>query len=141
MITVFATAHQAELAFYRAFEELDLQRMDQIWLDAADTLCIHPGGELLQGKTAIMQSWAEILGGAEKPAIKIRPIQQLQGLDLAVHLTEESIRPRGRGTGSATRVLATNVYRREQDGWRLVEHHASLPLVRAGTGKAKRSLH
>jgi ketosteroid isomerase-like protein len=141
MSTVFATSHQAELAFYRAFEALDLDHMGQIWSDAADTLCIHPGGGLLHGKTAIMQSWAEILGGAEKPAISIRPIQQLQGLDLAVHLTEESIRPRGQGTGDATRVLATNVYRREQGGWRLVEHHASLPLVRTRAGEAKRDLH
>jgi hypothetical protein len=40
-------------------------------------------------------------------------------------------------------VLATNVYRREGEGWRLQLHHASLPMVRPqeGAQKPERQLH
>ncbi len=46
-------------------------------------------------------------------------------------LVEERIRPRGEPASAATRVLATNLYQRERGSWRLVAHHASLPLVKA----------
>jgi hypothetical protein len=44
-------------------------------------------------------------------------------------LVEERIGPAAADTSGLTRVLATNVYAHTGDGWRMVLHHATLPLV------------
>ena len=41
---------------------------------------------------------------------------------------------------SPTRVIATNIYQNTPNGWRMLAHHASLPLVQ-GSKRAPRSLH
>jgi ketosteroid isomerase-like protein len=130
----------AEAAFYAAFGRRDLAAMTAIWSDSPQALCIHPGGPPLHGPEAILQSWTEILGNAAPPEVRYRELQQLLSGDLAIHIVEELIRPAG-SSDAATRVIATNVYQRAaDDGWRLLVHHASLPLMRGGGDKA-RSLH
>ena len=40
-------ASRANLAFYRAFEALDIEAMHLVWLDDDCIKCVHPGWELL----------------------------------------------------------------------------------------------
>jgi ketosteroid isomerase-like protein len=126
----FSTPEAVEHAFYQAFQELDATLMGEVWSDLPETVCVHPGGDLLQGRATVLQSWAEIFASADRPSLVHRTLQVSGDGDLAVHLVEELIRP-GRGAETrASRVLATNVYRRGRDGWRLLAHHASLPVMR-----------
>lgn len=125
----FDTPEAAEAAFYAAFSTLDVALMSTVWADGEGVLCIHPGGGLLQGKHAVIQSWTEIFSGGEPPRIEHRYIDGYGVEGLEVRVVEERIRPRGRPPGAANRVLATNVYRNTGGSWRMVEHHASLPLV------------
>ncbi|MGH7961956.1 MAG: nuclear transport factor 2 family protein, partial [Candidatus Binatia bacterium] len=37
----------ANAAFYRAFETLDIQEMEKVWLRAGHIKCVHPGWPLL----------------------------------------------------------------------------------------------
>lgn len=117
-----------EAAFYAAFEGLDLGLMAALWLDAPESACVHPGGDPLIGYAAVIAGWRGILSGADQPTVRFRVIERHGSGDLAVHLVEERI-----GTAAlpaeATRVLATNVYRRTGDGWRMLLHHATLPLT------------
>ena len=129
MAAPFVTPHAVEAAFYRAFQELDLELMDRVWGDDPQSVCVHPGGDLLRGKPAVLQSWSEIFASARRPTLVHRTLQTLEDGPLAIHLVEEMIRPGGEAGAKATRVLATNVYRREADGWRMLTHHASLPVV------------
>lgn len=141
--TEFATPEQAEAAFYRAFEELDLDLMRRVWGTGTQIVCLHPGGDLVVGIQQVLDSWRRILQGARPPSLVFRLIQA-QGDDATrVHLVEELIRPAGDTGSEPNRVLATNVYRRERDGWRLQLHHASLPVVRVKTSseQGKRRLH
>jgi ketosteroid isomerase-like protein len=124
----FATPEAAQEAFYAAFAATDFAAMTKVWRDDPDTLCIHPGGGLLKGTTAVMQSWMEIFSAAQPPTIDIEPVTGMTSGDLAVRVLVELIRPNGQASGSATRVLATNVFRFLDGSWLLVEHHASLPL-------------
>lgn len=39
----------ANRAFYQAFETLDIQEMEKVWLRAPHIKCIHPGWPLLAG--------------------------------------------------------------------------------------------
>jgi hypothetical protein len=134
---VFAHPESAEEAFYGAFATLDLAGMGAVWVQEQRPFCVHPGGDLLEGRRAVLESWREIFSGSEPPAIEHRLLGSFQSGDLAIHLVEEMIQPRRSG-GQANRVLATNVYVREADCWRIAEHHASLPLVaRQGKGTAQ----
>ncbi|MGH8338652.1 MAG: nuclear transport factor 2 family protein, partial [Gammaproteobacteria bacterium] len=50
----------ANAAFYRAFESLNLTRMEAVWLHAAHVKCVHPGWGLLVGWGPVMESWQRI---------------------------------------------------------------------------------
>lgn len=127
--TAFESPEAAEEAFYRAFAATDLTAMAHVWDSAGDARCIHPGGDLLSGVAAVLESWREIFSGAAAPRVQHRLLHRASAGDLSIHLVEEGIGPGGAGDGDLTRVLATNVYRRTSDGWRMVLHHATLPLV------------
>lgn len=118
----------AEAAFYTAFAELNLAGMREVWIDSADASCIHPGAALLQGIEGIMASWAAIFDNNQAPKVEPRLVQASTDRNLAVHTVAESI---SAGAGESTAlVMATNVYARTEDGsWRMLAHHASLPLV------------
>ena len=124
----FATPEAAEDAFYAAFAATDLAAMAEVWGENPECLCIHPGGGLLKGTAAVMQSWMEIFGGAHPPTIEVELATSMTSGDLAVRVLVELIRPNGQPAEAASRVLATNVLRFRDGSWWLVEHHASLPL-------------
>lgn len=136
------TADDAEAAFYTAFATIDLAAMEAVWLDSAEIVCVHPGGGLLRGRVEVMQSWAEILTGAAPPSIECRLIQRLSAGDQEVHIVEELIRAGGDSAAVPNRVIATNAYQRGADGWRMLLHHASLPLmVKRREPESGRQLH
>jgi hypothetical protein len=125
----FQTPEEVEAAFYAAFETLDIALMGAVWAEEPSPVCVHPGGDLLQGRSKVLRSWREVLTGAEPPDLHYRVIQRTATEGLAVHLVEELIRP-SRSREEPNRILATNVYRQTAAGWRMTAHHASLPLMR-----------
>ena len=141
----FQTPDEAEAAFYAAFETLDIALMGAVWAEQPSPVCVHPGGDLLQERSEVLSSWREILTGAERPELHYRVIQRSASEGLAVHLVEELIRP-SRSREEPNRILATNVYRKTAEGWRMTAHHASLPLMRrrpetAASGAPKPRMH
>jgi hypothetical protein len=134
-------ATAAERRFYEAFSRLDLGLMRGLWAEDPGAYCIHPGGPLIQGRERVVQSWSEIFSSASPPTIEYRVVSTRQAEDLAVHLVEESIRPSGPRSGEPSRVLATNVYVMREGDWRMLVHHASLPLVGGAKERPRPSLH
>jgi ketosteroid isomerase-like protein len=122
------TPEAAEHAFYLAFANTDLGAMARVW-DADDVRCIHPGGDVLTGAAAVLESWREIFAGAAAPTVRHRLLHHAGAGAISIHLVEERIGPPGADAAGLTRVLATNVYRHTATGWRMVLHHATLPLV------------
>jgi len=51
----------ANRAFYDAFESLDAEKMEAVWLRDPRIICIHPGWRKLSGWGPIMSSWERIL--------------------------------------------------------------------------------
>jgi ketosteroid isomerase-like protein len=141
MTPAFATPDAAEEAFYRAFAALDPAAMRRVWSATQPITCVHPGGPLLQGLQAVLQSWSEILAGAQPPRLTWECVSAVESGDLAVHVTAEHIHSGESDAGRGARVIATNVFRREQAGWLLVQHHASLPLMRQTRTQRSGSLH
>jgi hypothetical protein len=138
----FESPDAAEAAFYSAFAATDLHAMSQVWVEGEAAACVHPGGALLEGKDAVMQSWAEILTEASPPRIEYRLIRRMQAAELQIHVVEERIQASGKAEAAPNLVIATNVYTRGPHGWCLSLHHSSLPLMPTrAVGGSERRLH
>ena len=48
-------------AFYAAFGAGDVAAMDAVWAFGAPVTCIHPGGSVIEGRAAVLESWRPIL--------------------------------------------------------------------------------
>jgi hypothetical protein len=125
----FTTPQAAEAAFYQAFADTDLGAMARVWDDGDEARCIHPGGDVLMGAAAVLDSWRQIFAGAAAPRVEHELLHRTSTGSLSIHLVEERIGPGGSNAPRLTRVLATNVYRQSAAGWRMLLHHATLPLI------------
>jgi len=120
----FESAQEVEAAFYAAFQMSDLEAMTLIW-DDHKAVCIHPFGERIEGKSAIMQSWQLIFAHDVQLRFTLSDPWVFSGDLHAIHLVRENISVDESEGIRTTAVLATNVYRRSDDGWRMILHHAS----------------
>ncbi len=123
-ISQFATAAQAQRAFYRAIERADLAQMMAVWAEEDDIVCIHPGGPRHKGLEEVRESWKRIF--ARGPELKFELVEQrtLPGRILSVHSVIERI-THIRGEFMPTSAIATNILLLSNRGWQMLVHHAS----------------
>ena len=120
-------AANAEL--YAAFEDGDVDRMEAVWDDADDVVCVHPGWPMLRGRARVLRSWSVIMANTNYIQFFLTGVDAVIDADTAVVTCEENILtavadPDGALSQSA-KVVSTNVFRRRGDGWRLWLHHGS----------------
>ena len=120
----FGSAQEAEAAFYAAFQISDLDAMTLIW-DDHEAVCIHPFGDRIEGKSAITQSWQMIFTHDVQLRFTLSDPWVFDGYSHAIHLVRENISVDESEGVKKMIVLATNAYRRVDDGWRMILHHAS----------------
>ena len=106
----------ANLEFYRAFAARDLVAMDALWARQAPVACIHPGWPPLAERDAIMESWRGILSSPGSPRIACYDERVFLYGDTALVVCEEELEG---GT-----LVASNLFVREADGWRMAHHQA-----------------
>ena len=121
---LFATPQDAEAAFYEAFEKSDLEAMMDVWADDDDIVCVHPGGPRLAGAEQVREAWRQIFASGQALRFRLRQQQALNGMTLVVHSVYEQITVASE-VRARQPVIATNVYMRTENGWRMVVHHAS----------------
>jgi ketosteroid isomerase-like protein len=118
--------------FYRAFERGDLDAMTEIWLDDPGTLCVHPGTEPLHGAGAITRSWALIMANVPYIQFFLTDVEVSVHEDAAYVTCTENVLTADESTAESAfqggRAVATNVFLRKGDTWRLWIHHAS-PVI------------
>ena len=107
----------ANEAFYRAFADRDIEAMDRLWGRVEPIACIHPGWPALFGRTEVIASWTRILVNPQAPRIDCLKPQAFVFGDTAMVICYEVIQKQA--------LVATNLFRREKDGWKLVHHQAS----------------
>lgn len=120
--------NKANTQFYRAFENLSMEMMDNLWKHDENIVCIHPGWDLFTGWLAIRESWITIFAnmGMIKFTITNTKIRTFDKVAVVVCL--ENIE-----TTSADRrlikmgVIATNIFERNDqlNQWLLIHHHGS----------------
>ncbi len=116
---------QANRAFYDAFETLEVERMERVWLQQPHIVCIHPGWRPLSGWGPIMQSWERIFDSTFEMKFDISEIQLMLHGDLAIVVVQENLTQRGYDGVVKSTVLATNVFERSGGEWKIVLHHGS----------------
>src|SRR6476661_1908020 len=92
-------ADDVEAAFYDALQNADLDKLMACWADEDEIVCIHPGGPRVVGPIAIRATFVHNL------------------LEKVEVLTPQGPR--------VAWVIATNIWHKTAQGWRLVAHHAS----------------
>lgn len=105
----------ANRAFYDAFSHGSVERLAELWSEAEDIAVIHPGWPPLFGREDVMESWRGILEG-QGPAIRCGEARAQVFGDTALVICAEHL--------EGGDLVATNVFRREEAGWRLVHHQA-----------------
>lgn len=121
---VLASPEETEAAFYDAISRADIDGVMALWADDEDIVCIHPGAPRLVGHASIRASWESIF---EQGGVHIRPVQVhvTQNVMTSVHNIIEEVH-RTVSHQQDIHILATNVYMKTPQGWRIVAHHASV---------------
>jgi uncharacterized protein (TIGR02246 family) len=121
---LLASPDDVEAQFYEALQQADLDRLMAVWAEDDEVACVHPGGPRVNGHAAIRASFEAIFANGPIPLVP-QGVRRLQSLGCAVHhLVERITVADAQGERSAW-VLATNVYLKTAQGWRMVAHHAS----------------
>lgn len=120
----FATASEAERAFYEALEQADLEGVMAVWATDEEVICIHPSGPRLEGFDAIRESWRQVFSQGNRLKFRLTDVRKFEGMLFAVHVLCEWVSEASTPRQSAP-VFATNTYVLTDRGWRMVLHHAS----------------
>src|SRR5665647_1797831 len=117
-------ADDIEAAIYEALQSGDIDKLMACWADEDDIVCIHPGGPRVVGAVAIRATFEAMFSNG---SIRAWPehARKTQGVASAVHNVLERIEMLGTSGPAQAWVIATNVYHRTAQGWRMVAHHAS----------------
>lgn len=107
-------------AFYRAFATADMAAMRSLWAREVAVFCCHPGWPPILDLGQILASWAEILSHGPQPDLMFVPQQTAIYDGVGIVCGIEIL-------GDA-QFAGTNIFVREEAGWRLAHHHAG-PLA------------
>jgi ketosteroid isomerase-like protein len=117
-------ADDIEAAFYEALQSGDIDKLMACWADEDDIVCVHPGGPRLLGQGAIRAAFDAMFahGTIRAFAEKVRKVETMSA---SVHSVLERIEVLTEEGPRHAWVIATNVYHKTAQGWRLVAHHTS----------------
>ena len=120
-----ARVRRANREYYEAFEGLDLDEMEAVWLPSSTCRCVHPGWPTLVGWDAIRDSWDRIFSTTSDVSISIEQVSvHLEGQTAWVTCIEH-MSSSGPARDENSAVWATNLFVLSEGEWRLVSHHGS----------------
>ncbi|MDO8388516.1 MAG: nuclear transport factor 2 family protein [Polaromonas sp.] len=122
--TVGGSADDIEAAFYEALQSADIDKLMVCWADEDEIVCVHPGGPRLIGMGAIRAAFDAMFSNG---SIRAWPegVRKIESLASSVHSVRERIEVLTDEGPREAYVIATNVYHKTPQGWRMVAHHAS----------------
>jgi len=113
-----------EAAFYEALQQGDIEQLMSCWAQDEDIVCVHPGGPRLLGAVDIRAAFESMFNHG---AVRATPLQvhRVLALASAVHSVVEQLEVTLPDGVHQALIMATNVYHKTPEGWRMVAHHAS----------------
>jgi ketosteroid isomerase-like protein len=134
----------ANEALYAALEAGDLDALTDVWVSGADAddvhgaVCVHPGWPVLRGRASVLRSYALIMANTDYIQFFLTDVEVEVLGEVALVTCTENILSGGEaeqegelGPLVGGKVVATNLFRRTGDGWRLWSHHGS-PVLTGG---------
>ena len=106
----------ANARFYEALAAGNFGLMQRLWSDTDDVTCIHPGWGSVIGRESVMRSWETIL--QSPPQIACSEPRGFVSGESAYVIAYENL-----GDG---RLIATNLFRLENDEWKMIHHQAGV---------------
>lgn len=122
--TLGGTADEVETTFYEALQRGDIDALMGCWADEEEVFCVHPGGPRLVGQEAIRAAFEHMFSNGAIRATPAR-VRKVESIASAVHNVLERVEVLTSEGPRHAFVLATNVYHKTAQGWRMVAHHAS----------------
>lgn len=113
-----------ESAFYEALQQADIERLMACWADEDDIVCVHPGGPRLVGHAAVRSAFEAMFANGSVQAFPEK-VRRLDAGACSVHSVVERVAVLSDDGMQHAWVVATNVYAKTPQGWRMVAHHAS----------------
>ncbi len=130
---------QANLEFYRAFESLDINKMEKVWLNESYVRCIHPGWALLTGWDNVITSWRNIFQNTKEMHFRLTEVTVHVRGSLAWLTLYENITSRVGEDNAAGVILTTNVFEKWDGKWWIIHHHGGPTM--AATTESETTLH
>jgi ketosteroid isomerase-like protein len=131
--TTQAEVLDANATFYQAFTDGDYAAMSELWARRAPVTCFHPAARALIGRSAVLDTWRQILGGPSRLKLRCdQPVVRVIGETAIVICYEGS-------DDEPAHLAATNVFVLEDGRWRMVHHQAgpiSRPVPRSGPSRS-----
>lgn len=117
-------ADDIEAAFYDALQNGDIDKLMACWADEDEIVCIHPGGPRVVGAIAIRATFEAMFANG---SIRAWPqkVRKIVSVASSVHNLLERVEVLTPSGPKEAWVIATNVYHKTAQGWRMVAHHAS----------------
>lgn len=121
---VGGTPDDIEQSFYEALHNADIEQLMACWAEEDEIVCVHPGGPRLIGPAAIRAAFENLFasGGVQAHPERVRKIESMA---CAVHHLVERVELSASQGVKQAYVIATNVYQKMPQGWRMVAHHTS----------------
>ncbi len=131
MSDVLAQVEAANAALYTAFESGDVDLMEAVWDSYApdDVVCVHPGWPMLRGRSNVLRSWSAVVANTGYIQFVLTDVQVAVTGEVAVVTCTENVLTSS-DVAENVAVVATNVFVRRPEGWRLQVHHGSPVLGR-----------
>ena len=131
-MTDYLTAHRL---FYDAVETGDVDLMASLWVDDADTSCVHPGALPLRGTAQVLRSWTVLMANVGYIQFFLTDVEVAtfpRGADepttAVVTCTENILSGEGLSSAEAFaggKAVCTSILVKETGGWKFWSRHAS----------------
>ena len=121
--------------FYDAVETGDVDLMASLWVDDADTSCVHPGALPLRGTAQVLRSWTVLMANVGYIQFFLTDVEVAtfpRGADepttAVVTCTENILSGEGLSSAEAFaggKAVCTSILVKEPGGWKFWSRHAS----------------
>lgn len=117
---------KALISFYKAFNQRDLQLMQNVWLNTEEASMNNPVGGIMRGWNNIKSVYNKIFNGNAKVYVEF--------YDFTVHSTDNMFLVTGRERGFFEKgnnkidlaIRTSRVFIKEKDDWKQIQHHGSI---------------
>jgi len=122
MTHTYATPQDAEDAFYDALDAGELNQLLSVWAESDDIRCLLPMHPLAQTRQGVTEVFTHLLSLGHGVSLAVTHLGWIETDDIAIHFVEEMVQTPPSDTPPPPPFYGTNIYRKDDNGWRLIVH-------------------